>query len=207
MGRGREPLPGHAQLVFRTEPGTSAPPRRQGRARPAGSPHADVARLSQRPDGPVPAGALRSVGVRRGPADEHRRRGRRDRDQDGAQVGIPGARGPGRPGRDHRVRGQLPRTHDHHRRLLFRRAVPRGLRSVHPGIQAGAVRRHRRAQAGDRAQHRRLHGRAHPGRGRGGRPARRLPARDGGDLPRQRRCVRGRRDPDGAGPYGPVLLL
>ena len=39
-----------------------------------------------------------------GPADEYRRRGRRDRDQDGAQVGIPGARGPGWPGRDHRVR-------------------------------------------------------------------------------------------------------
>ena len=28
---------------------------------------------------------------------------------------------PGRPGRDHRVRGQLPRPHHHHRQLLHRR--------------------------------------------------------------------------------------
>ncbi len=41
---------------------------------------------------------------------------------------------PSGPGRDHRLRGQLPRPHDHDRRLLDRRAVPRRLRPVHAGL-------------------------------------------------------------------------
>ena len=53
-----------------------------------------------------------------GPADEHRRRGRRDRHQGRPQVGLPGqgrARG---PGHDRRDGGQLPRPHHDHRQLL-----------------------------------------------------------------------------------------
>ena len=55
-----------------------------------------------------------------GAADEHRRRGGRDRDQDRAQVGLRGQGRAGRPGRDRRLRRQLPRPHHHDRQLLHR---------------------------------------------------------------------------------------
>ena len=54
----------------------------------------------------------------------------------------------------------------------------RRLRAVRAGLRRGAVRRRRRLREGDHAQHRRLPGRADPGRGRRRHPAGRLfPAR------------------------------
>ena len=75
--------------------------------------------------------------VRQGPraADEHRRRGRRDRDQGLPQVGLRGQGRPRRPGQDHRRRRQLPRPHHHHRRLLRRPRRPRRLRPVHARLR------------------------------------------------------------------------
>ncbi len=67
--------------------------------------------------------------------DEHRRRGGRDRRQDGPQVGLPGqgrARG---QGDDRRHGRQLPRPHDHDHQLLGRPARPARLRAVHAGVR------------------------------------------------------------------------
>ena len=109
------------------------------------------------------------------PADELRRRGRRDRDQGRPQVGLPGQGRPGEPGDDRRDGGQLPRPDHDHRVVLDRRRRHRPLRAVHPGLPARAVRRPRRP----RGRHRRVHGRraarAHPGRERRDHPAGGLP--------------------------------
>ena len=96
------------------------------------------------------------------------------RDQGGAQMGL---RGQGRArgqGRDHRLRRQFPRPHPRHRRLLDRSRRARRLRAVRAGLRRRPVRRRRRARGGDHAEHRRLPGRADPGRGRRHHPAGRL---------------------------------
>ena len=54
--------------------------------------------------GAFAAGPVRAHRQRHGAADEHRRRGSRDRDQDRAQVGLPRQGRPGRPRADHRLR-------------------------------------------------------------------------------------------------------
>ena len=93
-------------------------------ARPA---DADLARLPQRPARPVLRRDRGADRLPQGAADEQRRRGGRKRDQVGAQMGLRGQGRAGRPGRDHRLRRQLPRTHAGHRRLLHRRRDARTL--------------------------------------------------------------------------------
>ena len=61
--------------------------------------------------GPLLRGARRADQLAQGAADELRRRGGGDRDQGGAQVGLRGQGRAGGPGRDHRLRRQLPRPH------------------------------------------------------------------------------------------------
>ena len=105
---------------------------------------ADQPRVLQRPAGPVREGPGRAHRQGPGPADELRRRGRRDRDQGQPPLGL---RGQGRrrgAGLDHRHGGQLPRPHDHDRQLQRRRGRHDRLRAVHAGLPDGAVRRHRR---------------------------------------------------------------
>ena len=107
--------------------------------------------------------------VRQGPgaADEHRRRGRRDRDQGRPQVGLRGQGRARRPGDDRRRRRQLPRPHDDDRQLLHRPGRARRLRPVHARASGScrtatstALRRR------DRRDHGRRPARADPGRGR-----------------------------------------
>ena len=101
-------------------------------ARPA---HADQPGLRARPVRRLLRGPRRPV--RQGPraADEHRRRGRRDRDQGLPQVGLRGQGRPRRPGQDHRRRRQLPRPHHDDRRLLRRPRRPRRVRPVHARLR------------------------------------------------------------------------
>ena len=78
--------------------------------------------------------------------------------------------------------GQLRRPHDDDRRLLERGPVPRRLRPVRARLRQRALRRRGRARGGDQAEHRRVPGRADPGRGRDHRAARRLPGAGARDL-------------------------
>ncbi len=117
--------------------------------------------------GPFCAGDLRADRLRARAADEHRRRGGRDRDQGGPQVGLHGQGRPRGPGRDPRLRRQLPRPHHDHRRLLHRRPVlPGRLRPLHARLQDPALRRRRGGRGGDEPERRGDPGRADPGRGR-----------------------------------------
>ncbi len=105
--------------------------------------------------GPFLPRARRAGRQGQGPADEHRRRGRRDGDQERAQVGLQGQGRARRPGEDHRGERQLPRPHDHHRLLQRRPGLARRLRPVHAGVRHGAVRRRRGARGRDRRRRRR----------------------------------------------------
>ena len=139
-------LAGYSALNF----GHGHPRAARRRARPARPAHADQPRLRARPVRRLHRRARRPV--RQGPraADEHRRRGRRDRDQGLPQVGLRGQGRPRRPGRDHRRVRQLPRPHHHHRRLLRRPRRPRRLRPVHARLRHRAVRRPRGPRGRDR---------------------------------------------------------
>ena len=76
--------------------------------------------------------AARASSTRNGSraAGERRRRGRRDRAQGRAQMGLQGQGHPDGSRGDHRVPRQFPRPHDHHRRLFVRGAVSRRFRTV-----------------------------------------------------------------------------
>ncbi len=137
--------------------------------------------------------------LRHGAADELRRRGRRDGDQDRAQVGLQGQRHPGGQGGDHRVRQQLSRAHGDHRQLLDRRAISRRVRAVHARVQDHSVRRRRGAAGGDHAEHVRVSGGADSGRGGHRDSAQGLPEAGGRDLPRESRAADHRRNSVGAG--------
>ena len=89
--------------------------------------------------------ARRAVRHGDGAADEHRRRGGRDRDQGRAQVGVRDARRPARRGGHRRVRRELPRADDDDRVVLLRPGRAGRLRAVHAGLRVGAVRRPARA--------------------------------------------------------------
>ena len=109
-------LPRHAGGVFGAQlrPPPPRPDRR--RARAARPRHAHVARVPQRQARPVLQGARRALRHGDGAAHEHRRRGRRDRAEDRAPMGLRRqgrARGP-REDRD--LQRQLPRPHDRDRR-------------------------------------------------------------------------------------------
>ena len=69
-----------------------SPAARRGRARATRSPHADEPRVRQRPARPVLPRPRRPVRQGARAADEHRRRGGRDRDQGRAALGLPCAR-------------------------------------------------------------------------------------------------------------------
>ena len=142
-----------------------------------------------------------------GPADEHRRRGRRDRAQGGPQVGLPRQGRARERGEHHRHGGQLPRPHDDHRQLLRRQGGARRVRPLHAGVPHRHLRGRRRAAPRGRRHHGRRAPRAGAGGGRCRRPARGLPARRARHLRRGRRPHGGRRDPERAGPDGSHLRL
>ncbi len=73
----------------------------------------------------------RLIHSRHDAADELRRRGRRDRPQGRAKVGIRGKRDCARQGGDDRVRQQFSWTHDLDRELFHTGTVPTRLRPVH----------------------------------------------------------------------------
>ena len=197
----RPPPPRHDVGVLRGQlrPRPSGPRARSQRAGRA--PRGDQPRLPHRPPRSVPARRLRDDRHGQGAADEHRRRGRRDGGQGGAQVGLQGQARAGRTRRDHRRRRQLRRPDDDHRRLLERSAVPRRLRAVRAGLRQRAVRRCRRARGGDHAEHRGVPGRADPGRGRHHRSARRLPGARARDLHAPRHPADLRRGADRPRPH------
>ena len=66
---------------------------------------------------------------------------------------------------------QLPRPHQHHRRLFQRARIPRRLRAVRAGLRALRLRRHGQRARGHQRQYLRRAGRADPGRGRRDRAA------------------------------------
>ncbi len=80
------------------------------------------------------------------------------------------------------MRGELPRPHDHDRRLLERPRQHEPLRSVHPRLQDRPLRRRGRGEGGDHAAHLRDPRRADAGRGGRLDPAPRLPPRAPADL-------------------------
>ena len=116
--------------------------------------------------------------------------------------GVPAGRGQYRRGAQ-----QLPRPHHHDHQLLRRRDRPPRLRPVHARLPLGAVRRRRRDGRRDRRQHRRGAARAHPGRGRHHRAARRLPAARARAVHRAQRADDRRRDPVRPGPHRAHLRL
>ena len=118
--RRRPALPGLPGRLLGAELRAPAPGPDRRRARAAGPGHADQPRVRARPVRAVLPRAGRALRHRHGAADEHRRRGRRDRDQAGPQVGLPGQGRAGRAGEDHRRGRQLPRPHHHDHLLLHR---------------------------------------------------------------------------------------
>ena len=175
--RRRQALPRLPRGLLRAQLRAHQRAPRRGRARAAGPAHADQPRLLQRPAQRLRRGADPPHRQGHDPADELRRRGRRDRDQGQPQVGLRGQGRARRPGHDHHHGGQLPRSHHHDRQLLRRRRRDVGLRALHDRLPRREVRRHRGARLGDRRDDRRGAVRADPGRGRRRDAARGLPAR------------------------------
>ena len=118
-----------------------APGRR--RARAAGPPHPDQPGVLQQPAQHLRRGAGPPDRQGHDPADELRRRGRRDRDQGQPQVGLRGQGRARRPGLDRHHGGQLPRPHHHDRQLLRRRGRDLRLRPLHLRLPQRGLRRHR----------------------------------------------------------------
>ncbi|CAA9388578.1 MAG: Ornithine aminotransferase, partial [uncultured Nocardioidaceae bacterium] len=168
---------------------------------------ADQPRVLQRPARPLRPRPRADVRQGHGPADEHRRRGRRDRPQGGAPLGLRGQGRAGGPGDDHRHGRQLPRPHHDDRQLLHRRGRASPLRAVHHRVPDRPLRQRRRARGGHRPHHRRCADRAHPGRGRGHHPAGGLPAGGAGALRPSPGPDDGGRDPVRARPHRPHLRL
>ena len=180
-----------------------AHPQNRGGARRAGATaRGHVARVPQRPA----ARAARTPGEDDRPgsrvAVQRRRGGGRDGTQGGAQVGIPREGHSGRPGRDHRLRKQLPRPLDRDRRLFVGAAIPGWLRAVSSRIRHDPVRRRHGAGRGHHAEHRGLPGRADPGRGRHHRAAGGVSRAMRAHLPRTQCPADLRRDTDRAWPHG-----
>ena len=206
VGRGRQALPRHAERLLRAQPG-APPSRHPGSAARAGRPHhPDLAGLPQRPHGPLPPRAVRGHRLREGTAHEHGGRGRGDGAQGRPEVGLHSEGSPRGPGRDYRVREQLPRTHDDDRGLLDRGPVPARLRTVHARLQDHRVRRCHRPRGRDHREHGRVPRGADPGRGRCHRAARRLPGPLRRDLRRARPPPHQRRDPDGPRAHRTAVL-
>ncbi len=127
--------PGHARRVLGAELRAPASAACRRRATTARAGHAGEPGVRPRPVRAVLRRARRAVRDGHGPADEHRRRGRRDRDQGGAQVGVRGPRRARRPGDRGGVRRELPRP-DHHDRVVLLRPRREGrLRAVHARVR------------------------------------------------------------------------
>ena len=146
-----------------------------GDGRPGPAPDADLARLPQRPARPLLRGALRAHRLHKvlpmNSGAEAVESAIKVARKWGYEVkGVP-------DGQAEIIvcRRQLPRPHHGRRRLLHRPGVARRLRPLRAGLQGRPLRRRRGAGGGDHAQHRRLPGRADPGRGGRDHPARRLP--------------------------------
>ena len=161
--RRRQALPRLPRGLLRPQlrPHQRAP--RRGRARAARQAHADQPRVLQRPAQRLRRGARPPHRQGHDPADELRRRGRRDRHQGQPQVGLRGQGRARRPGHDHHDGGQLPRPHHDHRQLLRRRRRDLGLRALHHGLPRREVRRRRGHRLGHRRDDRRRALRADPG--------------------------------------------
>ena len=154
--------------------------------------------------GPFCSGAGGVHAARPRAADEHRRRGGRDRDQARAQVGLRAQGRRRRPGRDHRLRGQLPRPDDHDRRLLRRPARATASGRSRPASSPCPTATPTRSRAAIGAEHGRLPRRAGPGRGRGRSSRPTATCRGAGDLRRAQTCCSSptRSSPASAAPAG-----
>ena len=193
---------GHARRLLGAElrsPPSRSDPRRQGATRPG---HTHLSRVPSRSVRSVLRATRRALRNGHGPRDELRRRGRGDRAQDGTTLGLR-REGCSRGSReDRRMRRQLPRTHDHDRRVLVRPLGDRWVRPVHPGVRLDPLRRRRRARHRPRGPRcRRVPGRAHPGRGGRRDPSRGLSARSAAALHGAERADDRRRDPDRPRPH------
>ena len=166
-----------------------------------GAPRGAVARLFQRPARPVPRRAVQADRARRRVADEHRRRGGRDRGQGRAPLGLSRQGHRPRPRRDHRRGREFPRPHHDRHLVLDRARLPRRLRTVHARLPRGAVRRSRRHRARDHARDGRRADRADPGRGRHHRAAGGLSRRAAPHLRRAPRAADPRRGAVGPRPH------
>ena len=175
------PRPALRVLGAQLRPRASGDPRRRaGAARP---PHAHQPRVPQRPARRLRRGARRAVRQGPRPADEHRRRGGRDRHQGRPRVGLP--RQGHRPG---------PRRRSSSRTATSTAARPRSSASATTRRRATTSDRSRPGSSpvpfGDAAaleaaiddEHRRRAHRADPGRGRRRPAARGIPARGARDL-------------------------
>jgi undecaprenyl-diphosphatase UppP len=161
----RQQVPRLPLGLFGRQPGPLPPAHPEAAADQMHSGHPHLARLPQRPDGPVPEGAVRADRLRDGlPMNTG---------AEAVETAIKAARKWGyasqgrarRPGRDHRLRGQLRRAHHHHHQLFQRGAVQGRLWPADPRLRM-SLRRCRRAGSGHHPQHGRLPGRADPGRRR-----------------------------------------
>ena len=124
------------------------------------------------------------------------------------QVGLPGQGRAGEPGDDRR-RWRATSTAAPPRIVvvLDRPRRDGGLRAVHPGLPARAVRRHRGAAGRDRRHDRGRAARAGAGRGRRRDPAGGLPPTGARAVPRAAGADGRRRDPVGPGPHRPHVRL
>ena len=189
-------LPRHARRLLRAQLRPSPPRSDRGGAGAARPGHAHLPRVPQRLVRAVLPRARRALRQGHGAHDEHRRRGRRDRDQDGAPVGLRRqGRGAG-PREDRRGRRQLPRPDRHDRRLLRRPVgAQAGFGPFTPGFVSVPYGDADALAAAIDERHRGVPRRADPGRGRGRRAARGVPARRARALHRAQRPADGRRDP------------
>src|SRR6185437_1738036 len=117
VGYARQPLSRLPLRLFGGEPGP-LPSENPGRYGGAGEQaDIDLPRLPQRPTSPLLRTDRGAYWLPQSAANEQRCRGRGERDQVRAQVGLRSEGGAGRTSRDHRLRRQLPRTHPRYHRL------------------------------------------------------------------------------------------
>ena len=191
----------HDERLFGGEPRPRASAHPRGARRAGAPPRGAVARLLQRPARAVPRRALPAHRARCRAADEHRRRGGRDRHQGGAPLGL---------SRQGHRQGPAPRSSSP---TATSTAAPPPSSRFRPSpttatasarsrrASGGAVRRPRRGRARDHARHRGRADRADPGRGRHRRAARRLSRRAAPAVRRAQRAAHPRRGAVGARPH------
>ena len=127
-------LPRLPRRILRAQLRPRSPAAARRGALPARPAHTDQPGVLQRPARPVRPRPRRADRQGHGAADEQRRRGGRDRDQDQPSLGLRGQGGAAGPRHDHRDGRQLPRPHHDDHQLLHRRGRPARLRAVHAGL-------------------------------------------------------------------------